>query len=115
MFFIVAGICIGTLLFFCLRQISYTILDNELFNWSSIINQENRTVRSLQNYINENDLALADVDQLEEWAKRNQDMYITLYYENNAIFSSQSQLEVQMLALILIKRIRPILFILKMG
>lgn len=98
MILIVAGICIGTLLFFGLRQISYTILDNELFNWSSIINQENRTVRSLQNYINENDLALADVDQLEEWAKRNQDMYITLYYENNAIFSSQSQLEVQMLA-----------------
>ncbi|MGO4987585.1 histidine kinase dimerization/phospho-acceptor domain-containing protein [Gallicola sp. Sow4_E12] len=65
MLLIVVGICIGTLLFFGLRQVSYTILDKELFNWSSIINQENKTVRSLQNYINENDLALADVDQLE--------------------------------------------------
>lgn len=98
MLLIVAGICIGMLLFFGLRDIMYTVLDKELLNWHSVVDQENKTVASLQSFIDENDLSIGEIDRLEEWAKKNQDVYITLYYDGEAVFSSESQLEVQILS-----------------
>lgn len=97
MVLIVLATAVGVGVFFMLNQRIQHVLNTELLDWKSMLKREEKLVTSIQEYIDEKSLALSDVKELKEWSNRQSETYITIYHDGKAIYSTNSQLEVQLM------------------
>lgn len=95
---IVGGILLSAVLFLGVRHLANMAVTSYLSDSTVTERQEKAIAKSLQSYIDANRLRFSDIDLLRDWANQNEEWVITLYRDNAAIFSSYTQMQVQILS-----------------
>ncbi|MCQ4636521.1 HAMP domain-containing histidine kinase [Anaerovorax odorimutans] len=85
---------LAILLLFLLHTASWKVLDYVLDNPEMVTKQEEKCVSRLQNYIDENKLSSTDSDKLKDWVSRQRNLILTIYRDNQPLFSSDENIVV---------------------
>lgn len=97
MLLILVALLVAAGVFYLSGEAVRSVLDGQLFDWKSVVKEEQRIAKRVQDYVGENGLAHTDVDELKNLTGIDSDAFFTLYWQGNPIYSSTPQLEIQIL------------------
>lgn len=84
----------GILLFAGLNYLSYGVLDQILFREDVILAKEKGCIDRLQNYVTSNHLSSGDKEMLDQWARGEKNLLITLYRGDKMLYCNDSKVAV---------------------
>lgn len=85
---------LAMLLLFLLHTAAWQVLDYVLVSPEMVVKQEEKCVSRLQTYIDKNNLTAEDAGKLKEWVSRQRNLILTIYQDNQVIFSSDENIVV---------------------
>ena len=83
---------VGMFLFMGLNSLGYGMLDRMLFREDVILAKEQGCIDSLQEYVTKNSLSSGDSNMLDQWAKTQKNLLITLYKNDNIFYSNDGKI-----------------------
>lgn len=82
----IASFVAGALVFMLFTSASYRCLDSVVMNPEAISRQERACADRLRQYIAHENMGLADIARLDEWAKEEKNVLLTIYHDGDIIY-----------------------------
>lgn len=85
---------ISVCIFFLIQTIGENILENYFDKTSFLANQKAQAISEFKKYVSDNDLSINDNDKMENWIRKNKNVNLYIYNDNNLIYASNLNDEV---------------------
>ncbi|MCD8155725.1 MAG: sensor histidine kinase [Clostridiales bacterium] len=88
LFLLLAAAFVSTAVFFCLNMVGESAIKTYTENSNYSENQDEKYIDRLQNYITQNQLSVFDLDEISQWVKDQQILYLRIYLKGFLIYDS---------------------------
>lgn len=85
---------ISVCIFLLIQTIGENLLDRYFDKSSFLVNQKAQAISEFKQYVSDNDLSINDHDKIENWIRKNKNVNLYIYNDNNLVFSSNINTEV---------------------
>lgn len=85
---------ISVCIFLLIQTIGENLLDRYFDKSSFLVNQKAQAISEFKKYVSDNDLSINDHDKIENWTRKNKNVNLYIYNDNNLVFSSNINTEV---------------------